>query len=70
MSGPIINYRLGKMTHREYEAEASRHWGQDRRREDEPGSAQRFEVVLRRSANGLHRVWCATERVGLSPAGC
>lgn len=29
MSGPITNYELGKSLHREYEAQASRYWGQD-----------------------------------------
>lgn len=29
MNGPISNFELGKMMHREYEAEASRYWGQD-----------------------------------------
>jgi hypothetical protein len=29
MSGPITNYELGKMLHREYQAEASRYWGQN-----------------------------------------
>lgn len=28
MNSPISNFELGKMTHREYEAEASRYWGQ------------------------------------------
>jgi hypothetical protein len=70
MSGPMINYRLGKMTHREYEAEASRRRSQDRPREDETRSAHRFKIGLKRSASGLRRVWCATGRVGLSPAGC
>lgn len=29
MNSPITNFELGKMQHREYEAEASRYWGQD-----------------------------------------
>jgi hypothetical protein len=29
MSGAITNYELGKSMHREYEAWASRYWGQD-----------------------------------------
>lgn len=29
MSGPITHYELGKSLHREYEAQASRYWGQD-----------------------------------------
>ncbi len=28
MNSPISNFELGKMTHREYEAEASRYWRQ------------------------------------------
>lgn len=70
MSGPMTNYKLGKMTHREYEAEASKYWGQDLAREEEPGPARPFDHLLSRSANGLRRVWCSTARVGLSPAGC
>jgi len=70
MSGPMINYRLGKMTHREYEAEASKFWLQDRAREEELVPAKRSGRLLERSAGALHRVWCATARVGLSPASC
>ncbi len=28
MSGPITNFELGKMQHREYEVRASKYWGQ------------------------------------------
>jgi len=70
MSGPMINYRLGKMTHCEYEAEASRSWRQDRAREEELVPAKRFGRLLERGAGTLHRVWCATAWVGLSPEGC
>lgn len=28
MNSPITNFELGKRQHREYEAEASRYWGQ------------------------------------------
>jgi hypothetical protein len=70
MSGPITNYKLGKMTHREYEAKASEYWRQHLAGEDESIPAKRSGRLLERSASGLHRVWCATARVGLSPAGC
>ena len=29
MSGAMTNYELGKSTHREYEAQFRRYWGQD-----------------------------------------
>ena len=70
VSGPMINYRLGKMTHREYEAEASKYWRQDVARQEMPILAKRSRRSPERSASALHRVWCATAQVGLSPAGC
>ena len=36
MSGPMTNFELGKMLHREYEVEASRYWGQEVTNEDKP----------------------------------
>lgn len=44
--GPITNYELGKMTHREYEAQASRNWGQDVTSEGEPGQRKLSKLVL------------------------
>ena len=36
MSGPITNFELGKMQHREYEAQASRYWAQNVTKSDQP----------------------------------
>jgi hypothetical protein len=44
--GPITNYELGKMTHREYEAEASRYWGQDATGEEKPGQRKVYKLAL------------------------
>ena len=46
MSGPITNFELGKMQHREYEAEASKYWGQDVTSEEKPGLAKAYKLVL------------------------
>ncbi len=46
MSGPITNYELGKMLHREYEAEASWYWGQDATREDKPSLSKKYKLAL------------------------
>lgn len=46
MSGPITNFELGKMLHREYEAEASQFWGQDLGRDDEPSLAKKYKLAL------------------------
>ena len=44
--GPITNYELGKIQHREYEAEASRYWGQEASRRARPGLVQPHKLVL------------------------
>ena len=44
--GPITNYELGKMLHREYEAEASRYWGQDVTRDDKPSMSKKYKLAL------------------------
>ena len=44
--GPITNYELGKMMHREYEAEASRYWGQDTTREYKPRLSKKYKLAL------------------------
>ncbi|HMR65701.1 MAG TPA: hypothetical protein PKE64_16965 [Anaerolineae bacterium] len=48
MNGPISNFELAKMMHREYEAEASRFWGQDVTGEEKParGKVNRLAVAL------------------------
>jgi hypothetical protein len=40
MNSPITNFELGKMLHREYEAEASRYWGQAGSGEEKPGRSK------------------------------
>jgi hypothetical protein len=49
MSGAITNYELGKSTHREYEAQFRRYWGQDLDRDQEsvPATGRRLALVLR-----------------------
>lgn len=44
--GPITNYELGKMLHREYEAEASRYWGQGMTSEEKSGPAKVYKLAL------------------------
>ena len=46
MSGPMTNYELGKIMHREYEAEASRYWGQEVTSEDKPGPRKVCRLAL------------------------
>ena len=70
MRGPILNYRLGKMMHEEYEAEVSRYWRWPPGDEREPGLAERLRRLVGQRTTGLDRAWCATTRVGPSPAVC
>jgi hypothetical protein len=47
MNSPITNYELGKMQHREYEAEASRYWGQGTSSDNEQWSLSgKYKLVL------------------------
>ena len=46
MNGPITNYELGKIMHREYEAEASRYWGQDVTSEEKPALTKVYKLAL------------------------
>ena len=46
MSGPMTNYELGKIMHREYEAEVSRYWGQEVTSEDKPGLRKVYRLAL------------------------
>ena len=46
MSGPITNYELGKMQHREYEAQASRYWGQNITMGDKPALSKGRKLAL------------------------
>jgi hypothetical protein len=48
MDSPMTNFELGKMQHREYEAQASRYWGQMVTSKESPGqtTATRLAVAL------------------------
>ena len=46
MSGPITNFELGKMQHCEYEAEASRYWGQGASPDEQPTLSGKHKLVL------------------------
>ena len=70
MRGPILNYRLGKMTHWEYEARASRVWTRDLEDEGEGSLAERIRRLFQRSTAGLDRAWCTATVAGPSLAGC
>ena len=51
--GPITNYELGKRLHREYEAEASRYWGQNVTRGDKLGRAKGRKLALALGGIGM-----------------
>jgi hypothetical protein len=70
MGGPMSDYGLGKMTHCEYETQASWYWGQHVGRKGESSLAERIRPVLDWSGEALRRTWCSTTRLGLSPGGC
>jgi hypothetical protein len=53
MSGPITNYELGKMQHREYEAEASRYWGQGVSHGKQKSFSRKHKLVLALSSTIL-----------------
>ena len=53
MNGPISNHELGKMTHREYEAEASLYWGQDMTGEKKPARANTTRLAVALSGVGV-----------------
>ena len=53
MSGPITNFELGKMQHREYEAEASRYWGQHLENRDKRGRSKGRKLALFLSGVGV-----------------
>ena len=53
MSGPITNYELGKMQHREYEAQASRYWGQYIAKQDKLGRSKGRKLALALGGIGM-----------------
>jgi hypothetical protein len=72
MGGPMSDYRLGRIFHREYEAEVSCYWGRNLGRQKGPGLGKRLQRFLGRIGVGLDRVSCAAIGKGLelSPDGC
>jgi len=53
MSGPITNFELGKMQHREYKVQASRLWGQNVTNDDQPAFSKIRRLVLVLSSAAL-----------------
>ena len=53
MSDPITDFELGKMLHREYEAEASRYWGQHLENQNRLGRSKGRKLALALSGVGL-----------------
>ena len=53
MSGPITNFELGKMQHREYEAQASRYWGQHIDKQDKLGRSKGRKLALALGGVGM-----------------
>ena len=43
---PITNFELGKMQHREYEAEASRYWNQTTHKGEQRSLTPKHKLVL------------------------
>ena len=46
MNSPMTNFELGKMLHREYEAEASRYWRQHMTKADRAGRSKGRKLAL------------------------
>ena len=53
MNGPMTNFELGKMQHREYEAQASKYWGQNVTQDDSPTLLKGHKVAWALSGAGL-----------------
>ena len=53
MNGPITNFELGKMQHREYEAQASKSWGQEVTQDDKPALLKGHKIAWALSGAGL-----------------
>jgi hypothetical protein len=53
MSGPITNFELGKMQHREYEAWASKYWGQGIAKDDKPILSKGYKLAWSLIGAGL-----------------
>ncbi len=70
MGGPMSDYRLGKIMHREYEAEASQYWGQGLGQTEGSNLAERVDLVLSWSGEGLRRLRCSATWLGVWAHGC
>lgn len=70
MGGPMSDYRLGKIFHREFEAQVSCYWGIDLRPQSGSPVTERIGFLLGRGRGSLRRLWCSTAALGLSPGGC
>lgn len=70
MGGPMSDYRLGKIRHREYEAQASQYWGHNLARREQSSLAEEVTLVLGWSGEGLHRLRCSATRIGVPVRGC
>lgn len=70
MGGPMSDYRLGKMMHREYEAQASRYWGQGFSQKEQSSLEERVGLILSRSHKGLRRLLCSVTWLGVSAHRC
>ena len=53
MNGPITNFELGKMQHREYEAQASKYWEQNVAKAEKLTLGKGYKVALALSGVGL-----------------
>ena len=53
MSGPITNFELGKLRHREYEEEVRPYWTQDGVGYEKPSRSKKYKLVLALSGTGL-----------------
>ena len=64
MSGAITNYELGKSTHREYEAQFSRYWGQDLTKDGESilTEGRNLARALSGAILGLRLFWSSDHR--------
>lgn len=70
MGGPMSDYRLGEIIHREYEAQASQYWGQGLGQKEGSNLRERVGLVLRWGGEGLRRLRCSATWLGVSTHGC
>lgn len=70
MGGPMSDYRLGRIFHREYETQVSCYWGRELGPEKGFSLAKQAKELLDRAGDGLRRVRCSVTRVGLSSDRC